>query len=81
MRLARQRGQRWYQVADELGVSRETLRQWRRQAAVDAGQADGLSSDEQAELRRLRQQVRMLAEERDILKKAVAFFVRETDRR
>jgi len=81
VRLSLQRGDRWKDVADELGVSAETLRLWRKQAAVDAGAAEGLSSSELEELRRLRQQMRMLAKERDILKKAVAFFVRETDRR
>jgi transposase len=81
VRLSLQRGERWKEVAEEPGVSGETLRQWRRQAAVDAGAAEGAFQQRLEELRRLRQQVRVLAEERDILKKAVAFFVRETDRR
>ena len=69
------------QVAAELGVSEQTLRNWRRQEAVDAGRAQGLLTDEREELRRLRRENRRLQQERDILKAAAAFFARETDRR
>ena len=81
VRLSLQRGERWKDVAAELGISAETLRLWRKQAAVDAKLADGLTTGEQQELRELRRRLRVAEEERDILKKAVAFFVRETDRR
>jgi transposase len=79
VRLARQPGHTIRGVARDLGVSNETLRLWIRQAAIDHGQAAGLTTDERAELAHLRRRVRTLETEREILKKAAAFFARETD--
>ncbi|MGH2949458.1 MAG: transposase [Solirubrobacteraceae bacterium] len=68
------------QVAAELDVSEQTLRNWRRQGDIDAGRAEGLTRDEREELRRLRREHRRLTQERAILKAAAAFFARETGR-
>ena len=76
--LVRTRGLSRAQVARGLGVNPETLRLWVKQAEVDAGQRDGLTTDEKAELVRLRRENRILREEREILKKAARFVAMES---
>jgi transposase len=82
VRLIRSSGKLVREIASDLGVSEQTLRNWVRQGDIDDGRrSDGLTSSEQEELRRLRRENRLLRQEREILKKAAAFFARETDQR
>ena len=67
-------------VAFKLGCNTETLRRWRRQAQVDAGTRPGVSSEESAELRRLKRENAELRRANEILKTASAFFAAELDR-
>jgi transposase-like protein len=68
------------QIARELGLNRETLRQWVKQDRIDQGEAEGLTSGERDELRRLRREVAELRMERELLKQAAVFFAKETTR-
>lgn len=69
-------------VAQKLGIgTAETLRKWVRQAQVDTGQRAGVSTDESAELKRLRRENAELRRANEILKSAAAFFGAELDRR
>ncbi len=68
------------QVARDFKLSRQTIVNWLRQDDLDTGRrSDGLTSVEHGEIVKLRKQVRQLETERDILKKAAAWFARETD--
>lgn len=80
VRLVRESGKKMAEVAGDLGVSTESLRHWIRQHEVDSGEREGLTTTvEREELQRLRRENRILREEREILKKAAAFFAQETN--
>jgi len=67
-------------VAGKLGVSGETVRKWVRQAQVDAGARSGTTTEESAEIKRLRRENAELRRANEILKAASAFFAAELDR-
>ena len=77
IRLVHSSGRSISQVAKELGVSDNSLRNWVKQAEIDQGEREGLTTEEREELKRLRREVKMLRQEKEILKKAAAFFARE----
>jgi transposase len=78
VRLVRSSDRSTREIAGDLGISDQTLRNWVFAAQVDAGEREGTTSDERAELTQLRRRVKVLEQERDILKKAAAWFAKET---
>jgi transposase len=70
------------ELSESLGVSEQTLRNWRRQDQADRHERDDVvTSDEREELRRLRRENARLKQERDLLKRAAAYFAAENEPR
>ena len=65
-------------VARALGIGATSLGNWVRQARIDRGEREGLTTTERAELARLRRENAQLRMERDLLKRATAFWVKES---
>jgi transposase len=80
VRLVADSGRPIAHVANDLGVHREALRQWVRQAEADAGtRRDRLTSDERERLKSLEREVRDLRRANEILKAASVYFAKELD--
>ena len=81
VRLVKWGGRDPEQLAGELGCSAQASRNWVRQAALDTGQRhDGLTTTDREDVAPLRRENRVLREERQILRKAAAFFAKEATR-
>jgi transposase len=65
------------EVAVDFGIAEETVRRWMRQADIDDGIKDGLTSAEQSEIVQLRRDKRRLEMENEILRRAAAYFARD----
>ena len=78
--LVRTSGKSVGEVCRDLDLTETAVRRWIAQADIDEGRRDGLTTAERDELSRLRRENRVLREEREILRKAAAFFAKETTR-
>jgi transposase len=76
--LVRVTGRPIAQIARELGIYDSTLGKWVRQDRIDRGEREGLTTEERARLRQLEAENTRLRMERDLLKRTVAFWVKET---
>jgi transposase len=75
-------GRTFSDVAQSLGVTEQSLRTWVKRDQLERRERDdGLRSEEREELARLRREVKRLGQERDLLKRAAAFFAAETETR
>lgn len=77
VRVARRGDLTIAEVAVDFGVAEESVRRWLRQADVDDGLKDGLSSSELSEVVQLRRKMRRLEMENEILRRAAAYFARD----
>jgi transposase-like protein len=77
--LYRRSGKSLQVISEELGIAHESLRKWNKQHGIDAGEQEGLTTPEREELRELRRKLLRVEQERDLLKRAAAFFARETE--
>ena len=78
--LIRGSGKSIAEVCREMGLAESSVHRWLAQADIDGGQRDGLTTAEREELSRLRRELRVVREERDVLAKAIAFFTKDTTR-
>ncbi|CAB4790849.1 MAG: hypothetical protein F2873_01315 [Actinobacteria bacterium] len=76
--MARKREATLTQIAKDFGISEACLHRWLKLADVEDGVRSGITKDEAAEIRELRKRNRVLEQENEILRRAAAFFARES---
>ena len=76
--VARQRQEPLARIAKDFGISESCLQRWLQRADIEDGVRPGVASSESAELRELKRRNRLLEQENEILRRAAAFFARET---
>lgn len=76
-RVARRGEMTIAEVAADFGISVESVKRWKRQAEIDDGIVDGLTSSEQSEIVQLRRDKRRLEQENEILRRATAYFAKD----
>jgi transposase len=76
-KLARRGDLSLAEVAADFDISVESVRRWKRQAEIDDGVKDGLTTAEQNELVQLRRRARLLEQENEVLRRATAYFARD----
>ena len=74
--LIRHSGKSIAEVCRDMGLAESSVHRWLAQADIDSGQRDGLTTTEREELSRIRRELRVVREERDVLAKAIAFFTK-----
>src|SRR5438034_223528 len=78
--LVRHSGKSIAEICRDMGLPESSVHRWLAQANIDAGERDGLTTAEREEFSRIRRELRVVREERDVLAKAIAFFTKTATR-
>ncbi|GAA3188113.1 hypothetical protein GCM10020255_085740 [Rhodococcus baikonurensis] len=77
--VARKREAPLFQIAKDFGVSEATLHNWLKKADIEDGNRPGMTKDETAELREAKKRIRLLEQEAEVMRRAVAYLSRDVN--